>query len=133
AEQEVAHYYEDAVATGANPKTTANLLLGNLFSLLNRDGIEREAIAGTRVPARHLGALVKLLDGGTINRPTALTVLNEMWDSGGDPDEIVKAQGLAQISDSGAIEAAVAAALADNDAVVQRYLAGEDKLMGPLM
>ena len=133
AEQQVAHYYEDAVATGANPKTTANLLLGNLFSLMNRDGIERETIATTKIPAANLGALVKILDAGAINRATALIVLNDMWDSGQNPEAIVREKGLAQISDTGAIEAAVAAALADNDAVVQRYLAGEEKVFGALM
>ena len=133
AEQQVAHYYEDAVATGANPKTTANLLLGNLFSLMNRDDIEREAIAETKVPAVNLGKLVQILEAGTINRATALTVLNEMWDSGQDGETIVREKGLAQISDTGAIEAAVAAALADNDAVVQRYIAGEEKVFGALM
>jgi aspartyl-tRNA(Asn)/glutamyl-tRNA(Gln) amidotransferase subunit B len=133
AEQQVAHYYEDAVAAGANPKTAANLLLGNLFSLMNRDGVEREAIASTKIPAANLGQLAKLLDDGTINRATALTVLNDMWETGDDADSIVKAKGLAQISDTGAIDAAVAAALKDNDAVVQRYLAGEEKLFGALM
>ena len=133
AEQQVAHFYEDALATGANPKTTANLLLGNLFSLMNRDGIEREAIAATKIPAANLGKLVQILEAGTINRPTALTVLNEMWDSGQDAETIVREQGLAQISDTGAIEAAVAAALAESAPMVTRYLAGEEKIFGALM
>ncbi len=133
AEQQVAHFYEDALATGANPKTTANLLLGNLFSLMNRDGIEREAIAATKIPAANLGKLVQILDAGTINRTTALTVLNEMWGSGQDAETIVREQGLAQISDTGAIEAAVAAALAESAPMVTRYLAGEEKIFGALM
>lgn len=132
-EQNVAHYYEDAIATGANAKTTANLMLGNLFSLMNRDGIERESIGETKISAQQFGALVKLLDAGTINRPTAVTVLNTMWESGQDADVIVREQGLAQISDTSVIEAAIAQALADNGDVVQRYLNGEDKLFGPLM
>src|SRR5690606_24140854 len=49
AEQAVAHYFEAAVATGASAKTVANLLLTSLFSLLNRDGVERENIASTKV------------------------------------------------------------------------------------
>jgi aspartyl-tRNA(Asn)/glutamyl-tRNA(Gln) amidotransferase subunit B len=132
-EQAVAHYYEDAVATGANPKAAANLMLGSLFSLLNRDSVEREAIASTKVPARQFGELVGLVYTGTINRPTAITVLTEMWDTGQTADAIVKAKGLAQISDTSVIEVAIAAALRDNEDVVQRYLGGEDKLFGPLM
>ena len=133
AEQAVAHYFEAAVATGASAKTVANLLLTSLFSLLNRDGVERENIASTKVTDRQFGQLAKLLDDGVINRPTALTVLGEMWETGQDAEAIVKAKGLAQISDTAAIEAAVASALAENDALVQRYLAGEEKLFGPLM
>lgn len=133
AAQEVARYYEDVLATGANPKSAANMLLGSLFTLMNRDALGSENVGSTRVSAAALGALVKMMDDGTINRATAQTVLTEIWDNGGDPAQIVRDRGLAQISDSSVLEGAVAAALKDNDAVVQRYLAGEDKLFGPLM
>ncbi len=109
------------------------MLLGSLFTLMNKDGIEREAIATTKVSAAQLAALVRLADDGTINRATAASVLTEMWETGAEPAQIVRDKGLAQISDTSVIEAAIAQALADNDAVVMRYLGGEDKLFGPLM
>lgn len=132
-DQSLAHYYEEVLATGANAKSAANLMMGTLFSLMNRDGVDTENIASTKLSAAALGALVKMSDEGKINKATAITVLTELWENGGDPAQIVESKGLAQISDSSVIESAIAAALADNDAVVQRYVAGEDKLFGPLM
>jgi aspartyl-tRNA(Asn)/glutamyl-tRNA(Gln) amidotransferase subunit B len=133
AEQAVAHYYEDVLAAGANPKAAANWLIGSLFGLMNKANVEREAIATTKVSAQNLGKLVKLVDDGTLNKNTAATVLAEMWETGQEPSTIVQAKGLAQVSDSSAIESAVAQAMEANADMVQRYLGGEEKLFGPLM
>jgi aspartyl-tRNA(Asn)/glutamyl-tRNA(Gln) amidotransferase subunit B len=133
AEQAVAHYYEEALAAGANPKLAANWITGSLFSLMNRDGVEREDIGETKVPAVHLAALLKLLESGALNKGTATTVLTEMWETGEDPARIVEVRGLAQVSDTDAIEQAVALVLADNAGMVAEYLAGKDKLFGALM
>jgi len=131
-EQTVAHYYEDALAAGGQAKTTANLLLGSLFGLCNRDSIEREDIP-TRIKAENLAKLAKLVDAGTINKNTAATLIVEMWDTGGDPDQIVKDKGLAQVSDTDAISDAIDEALAGAGDMLNRYAAGEDKLFGPIM
>jgi len=132
ADQGVAAYFEAVIGAGANAKSAANWIVGNLFSLTNRDGGEREAV-GERVPARHMADLVKLVDGGRLNKATGVEVLAEMWDSGRDPASIVAAKGLAQISDTSAVESAVAAALDANAEMVRDYLGGKDKLFGPLM
>ena len=55
ADKAVASYYEDVLAAGANAKSAANWIIGNLFSLSNRDGVERESV-GERVSAREHGA-----------------------------------------------------------------------------
>ena len=133
AERAVARYYEEALAAGANPKSAANWITGSLFSLMNRDGMEREDILATKVRPAMLAALIKLVDAGTLNRGMAATVLAEMWETGEDPAHIVQTKGLAQVSDTGAIEQAVAQVLADNAAMVEEYLAGKDKLFGALM
>ncbi|MCC6804481.1 MAG: Asp-tRNA(Asn)/Glu-tRNA(Gln) amidotransferase subunit GatB [Anaerolineae bacterium] len=132
ADQAVADYYEGVLAAGANPKSAANWIVGNLFSLTNRDGVERESV-GERVSAANMGALVKLVDDGRVNKATGVEILAEMWETGSDPDRIVQAKGLAQISDTSAVEAAVEKVLAENEAWVQDYLGGKDKLFGPLM
>jgi aspartyl-tRNA(Asn)/glutamyl-tRNA(Gln) amidotransferase subunit B len=56
-----------------------------------------------------------------------------MWDEGGDADAIITARGLRQISDSGAIEAAVDQVLAANPEQVEQFRAGKDKVLGFLV
>jgi aspartyl-tRNA(Asn)/glutamyl-tRNA(Gln) amidotransferase subunit B len=132
AEKAVAAYYEGVIAGGANPKSAANWIIGSLFSLMNRDGVERERAAEKIAPEK-LAALVKLVDDGTINKATGVTVLSDMWETGGAPSEIVAAKGLGQISDTSAIDAAITKVLNDNAKLVEDYLGGKDKVFGPLM
>jgi aspartyl-tRNA(Asn)/glutamyl-tRNA(Gln) amidotransferase subunit B len=133
AEQAIAHYYEAVLAAGADPKAAANWILGGLFTTMNASGVSREDIEHTRISAAQFAALVRLVEDGTLNKGTATSVLAEMWDSGADPQRIVAERGLAQVSDAGAVEAAVDAVLADNPDTVRDYLAGKDKLFGALM
>jgi aspartyl-tRNA(Asn)/glutamyl-tRNA(Gln) amidotransferase subunit B len=136
-QQEVAHYYEDVIAAGADPKQAANWILTNLFAVMNKDGFERENIAQSRIPAANLAELVKLVGAGTINNPTAVKVLGMMWESGDKAGAIVEREGLAQVSDTGAIAAVVSEVLASNPDLVQKYLGGNEKmfqaLFGPIM
>ena len=100
---------------------------------MNNAGFDREQVGQTKVTASKLAELVKLVDAGTINKGTGLDVLNEMWSTGADAAKIVEDKGLAQVSDTGAISAIVAEVLTTNDAMVQRYLDGEEKLFGALV
>jgi aspartyl-tRNA(Asn)/glutamyl-tRNA(Gln) amidotransferase subunit B len=132
-ERAVAGYYEEVVANGADPKAVANWMLGSLFKLFNQEGVDRETIAHTSIPAQNLAELVKLATGGTLNKGSAEKVLTLMWETGDDAQTIVKREGLAQISDESAIAAIVETVLNDNDKMAQQYLSGKDKLFGALM
>ena len=132
AEQAVAAYYDAVIAGGANPKSAANWITGNLFSLMNRDGIERERAAEKIAPEK-LAALVKMVDDGIINKATGVIVLGDMWETGDSAESIVQAKGLGQISDTGAIEEAISKVLADNAKMVEEYLGGKDKLFNPIV
>jgi aspartyl-tRNA(Asn)/glutamyl-tRNA(Gln) amidotransferase subunit B len=133
AERAIADWYEGVLATGANAKSAANWMLGSLFSLFNQHGVEREALDTIRIRPAQFGALVRLVDDGTINKATATTVLALMFDTGDDPHSIVEAQGLAQISDTSAVDAAIEQMLAENPTWLSEYLGGKDKLFGPMM
>jgi aspartyl-tRNA(Asn)/glutamyl-tRNA(Gln) amidotransferase subunit B len=133
AERAIADYFEAALAEGANAKSLANWLLGNLFSLLNANNVERESIGETKITPQKFAALVKLVDGGTINKATGVTVLADVFETGDEPGVIVERKGLAQISDTGAIEAAVEQMLNENPDWVRDYLGGKDKLFGPML
>lgn len=129
----IAHYYEQVLANGANPKSAANWIIVSLFGLMNANEFAREDINHTKISAQQFAELVKLVDGGTLNKGTGTTVLNAMWTTGDDAAKIVEAQGLAQVSDTGAISAAVEKVLNENAKMVAEYLGGKDKLLGALM
>ncbi len=133
ADRSIAHYYEAVLAEGADPKTTANWILGGLFTLMNANNLSREEIEQTKISAKQFAELVVLVDSGKLNKGSATTVLNAMWDSGASAAKIVEEQGLAQVSDSGVIGTTIAQVLADNASMVESYLGGNEKILGALM
>jgi aspartyl-tRNA(Asn)/glutamyl-tRNA(Gln) amidotransferase subunit B len=125
AERATAEYFED-VAKGRDPKMAANWVTGDLFGALNRKGL---GIDESPVAAVQLGDLIDLIADGTISGRIAKDVFAEMVETGADPAAIVEAKGLRQVTDTGAIEAAVDAALAANPAQIAQY-ATNPKLLG---
>jgi len=133
-DQSVSHYFEEAVNAGADAKSTANWLTGDLFRLLNDNNIDREDIATTNISAQNFAEMVKLVDEGTINANTARKkVLNEMWENGTDAKSIVEKQGLAQVSDPAVIGEKIDQVLANDPKTVQSYLDGKEKLFNALV
>ena len=125
-EREPAEYFEQ-VAAGRDGKLAANWVMGELFAALNAAGLE---IAASPVSAAQLGGLVDRVADNTLSRRIAKEVFEIMFESGGEADAIIEAQGLKQVSDSGAIEAVVDQIIADNPDKVAEYKSGRDKLMG---
>jgi aspartyl-tRNA(Asn)/glutamyl-tRNA(Gln) amidotransferase subunit B len=126
AERATADYYE-AVAKGRDGKLAANWVMGDLFAALNRTGCTIET---SPVSAEALGRLLDLIADSTINGRIAKEVFEAMIETGEDPVAIVDARGLRQVTDLGAIEAAVAEVLARNQDKVAEYRAGKEKLFG---
>jgi aspartyl-tRNA(Asn)/glutamyl-tRNA(Gln) amidotransferase subunit B len=126
-ERPVAEWFEAAVAAGGDPKAISNWLINVLFSLMNE---HRQSINEIKVTPPSLVALIALVDKATINNNTAKEVLADMFQSGRAPDEIVKAKGLAQISDVSLLEETIAKILADNPEQVAIYLGGKEGLRG---
>lgn len=128
-----ADFYEQVVADGVDSKSAANWMLGGLAKLMNSNSINREDIATLKFGAAEFAELVKLVDGNTLNKGSGEKVLEIMFETGDKPKVIVEREGLAQVSDESAIVGAVDAVIADNAALVERYLGGEDRLFGALM
>ena len=126
AEQAAALFFEK-VAVGRDPKAAANWVIGDLFGALNRLGI---GIEQSPVSPERLGALIDLIADGTISGRLAKDVFAEMVASGADPAAIVEAKGLRQVTDAGAIAAAIDAVLAAQPDKLAEYRAGRDKLYG---
>jgi len=125
-EQAAADFYE-TVARGRDAKLAANYVMGDLFAAFNRTGT---GIANSPVSAANLGQLLDLLADNTINGRIAKDVFEEMVDTGAAPGEIVEKKGLRQVTDTGAIDHAVAAVLAANPDKLAEYKSGKDKLFG---
>ncbi|MGH7051140.1 MAG: Asp-tRNA(Asn)/Glu-tRNA(Gln) amidotransferase subunit GatB, partial [Acetobacteraceae bacterium] len=127
ADAETADYFE-LLAAGRQPKTVANLMLGDLQAALHRLG---QSFASTPIfTAEAASALLDLIADGTINGRIAKEVIEEMEVSGEGPGAIVARKDLRQVTDSAAIEAAVTAVLARESAKVAEFRAGKEKLFG---
>ncbi len=129
AEKEVADYFE-AVAEGRDAKLAANWVIGELFGNLNRTG---KPLGESPVSAEGLGSLIDLIKDGTISNRIAKEVFEEMFDTGKNAADIVEEKGLKQVSDTGAIEAAIDEVIAANPDKVAEYKGGKDKLFGFFM
>ena len=125
-EQATADFYE-TVAKGRDAKMAANWMMGDFFAALNRTG---RSIEDSPVSAANLGALIDLIADNTINGRIAKEVFEAMVETGEAPGAIVEKKGLRQVTDTGAIDAAVEAVLAANADKVAQYKGGQEKLFG---
>ena len=128
--KELSDYFEACVAAGANPKAASNWVMGDLSRLLNNNNKE---ISDCLIKAEQLAAMLQLIEKGTISGKIAKTVFEDMFNSGKNPEDIVKEKGLVQISDEGAIAAIVDEVIANNQKSVDDYRAGKDRALGFLV
>ena len=110
AERETADFF-DKVAGGRDGKQAANWTINELFGRLNREGL---SIADSPVSADQLGSIIDLIGKGTISGKIAKELFEIVWAEGGDPRQIVEDRGMKQVTDTGAIEAAVDEVIAAN-------------------
>lgn len=129
-DKDTSDYFEKVVAAGADPKASVNWIMGEFASQLSNAGIE---IAKAPVIPENLAKLLALIAKGTISGKIAKKVFAEMWKDGADPEEIVKAQGLVQISDTGALKELVVKVIANNPKAVEDFKAGKKKAVGALV
>ncbi|MEW6270600.1 MAG: Asp-tRNA(Asn)/Glu-tRNA(Gln) amidotransferase subunit GatB [Thermodesulfobacteriota bacterium] len=131
ARRDVADYFEAAVARHANAKAISNWVMGDILRLVRERKLDDAlVIESWPVAPESLAKLIALIDDGTISGKIAKSVFEEMVASGADPAEVVARKGLQQVTDTGAIAAAVDVVLAQNADKVAEYRAGKDKLLG---
>lgn len=132
----MANYFElvCAVAGADQAKPTANLLMGDFASALNRDNID---ISDAPVSPPQLAVLLHRITDGTISIKIAKEVFNGMWEAKSDSptvaDDLIESKGLKQISDSGALEKIVDEVLAANQKSVDEFRAGKEQAINALM
>ncbi|GBQ32936.1 Asp-tRNA(Asn)/Glu-tRNA(Gln) amidotransferase subunit GatB [Gluconacetobacter azotocaptans] len=126
AEQATADFYE-TVARGRDPRLAANWVIGDFFGALNRTG---RTIQDSPITAEGLGGMLDLITDGTINGKIAKDVFEDMLETGESAAAVVERRGLRQVTDTGAIDAAVQAVLDANQDKLAEYRSGKDKLFG---
>jgi len=126
-ERDLAEYYEAAVKAFAEPKKISNWIMTDILREMNTSG---GRVADLKLSPENLAALVRLVEEGQISAKSGKDILPELLASGGNPEELVKAKGLVQISDTSALAADIDAVLAENPKELADYRAGKTKLMG---
>jgi aspartyl-tRNA(Asn)/glutamyl-tRNA(Gln) amidotransferase subunit B len=126
----LADYFEAAIRAGAQPKLASNWIMGELARKLKGTAID---ISGIPLPAERLASLLVLVERGRISGSMAKDVFEKMFTSGRTAEDIVKAEGLAQIDDESAIVALIEGVLTANADAALQYRAGKTATFGFLV
>jgi aspartyl-tRNA(Asn)/glutamyl-tRNA(Gln) amidotransferase subunit B len=127
-ERSLSDYFEATVkAYSGDVKRVSNWLMNDVMRMLNESGKVAGELALT--PA-YLAEIIKLVDAGTVTTNTGKSLLEKVNSSGKSPAEIVQAEGLAKVSDDGAIRMAVEQVIAESPKEVAAYKGGKVGLMG---
>ena len=125
----LADFYEKTVSIAGieNCKVASNLMIGELNAALNRDSLDIES---SPITTSQFAKLVLRIADNTLSGKLAKTVFEAMWQQPQDPDLIIDAQGLKQVTDSGAIEKIIDTVIANNQKQLEEYRAGKQQLFG---
>lgn len=131
----LADYFEEALrhapgADGASAKAVANWVLNNLLGKLTSEGV---GISKSRIGPVHLGALVSLIEKGTLSSAMGKQVFEKMWETGGDPKSVVESLGGGQVSDDQALKEWAKAAIQENPKAVEDFRGGKAQALGALV
>lgn len=126
-EREVADYFEELAGLAKDAKVASNWVMGEVLRTLKEKYLSIEEFIVTPV---RLGGLIRMIASGAVSNTIAKQVFELMQESDASAEEIVEREGLAQVSDSGAIEAVVDGILAANPGQLAAYREGKTKLMG---
>lgn len=125
-----AFFEQSAELEGAQPKTLANWITGDITRILNERGI---TLKESRLTPQKLVSLLSLIDKGTVSNTAGKTVLEDIFETGGEPQIIVKEKGLAQVSDASSLESLVDEILSKNEKSVSDYKKGKTNALGYLV
>ena len=123
----LATFFEECMENVKDAKLLSNIMIGDISSLLNKENIE---ITDSKLSTKNVSELVNLVSEGVISGKIAKTVLEETWDSGLSPIEIVESSGLKQIDDDDEIERIIDQIISEHPDQVTAYKGGKDKLFG---
>ncbi len=136
ATRSMAKYFEDCVVVAGitNAKLSANWVMGELASRLNRESGDEKGITTSPVSAVQLAGMIKRIADGTLSSKLAKEVFDALWNGeASDADAVIESRGLKQVSDASAIDPIIDAVLAANPKSVEEFRAGKDKAFNALV
>ncbi len=126
----MAALFEETAQLSGQPKKTANWFMGELLRLLKEAGKEPEEL---NFSPKHAADLIAAVEDGKINQANAKEVFAKVVWEDAEPLSYMEQHGLMNLSDEGALQAAVDEVLVENPAIVEEYRAGKDKVFGFLV
>ncbi|NTV98757.1 MAG: Asp-tRNA(Asn)/Glu-tRNA(Gln) amidotransferase subunit GatB [Chlorobiaceae bacterium] len=126
-ERTMADYFEKTVTVSGDAKASSNWVMGEVMRTLKEKYLDIDEFA---ISPERLGGLIGLIGKGAISNTIAKQVFELMQSNSHSAAEIVEKEGLAQVSDSGAIEAVAREILEANPGQLADYRAGKTKLIG---
>ena len=128
--QERGNLFDETIALGAPAKAVANWLNGDVARILGERNI---TLADTKLTAKNLADMVAAIENKTISNTAGKTVIEEIMFHDTTVEKVIADKGLAQISDTSALKAAVAEVLVANEKAVGEYKAGKTNVLGFLV
>lgn len=125
-DRSLADFFESAVGQYAEPRKIANLMTGPLLRECNQRNV---TLAASVMRPEALAELARIVDSGLISSKIAQDIFGDLCTTGAMPEAHVREKGLAQVSDTSAIDAAVNEVIAENPAEVEAYRGGKTKLV----
>ena len=121
----LADFLEETAKLCGQAKTAANWIMGDLLRFYNDNDVDLKDLSNSPLTPKMLAGMISLVDKGTISGKIAKTVMEEMYKSGKDPQQIIEEKGLVQISNAAEIERIVNQILEENPKPVQQYRLGK--------
>ena len=125
---DIANYFEAVLAIiPAQAKLAANWILVELNALLNKHNL---GIGANAIEPAQLAQLIQRISDGTISGKIAKSLFTQLWEQGGDVDQLIEAGGLKQVSDSSELNKIIDAVIAAHPQQLADYRSGKDRLFG---
>lgn len=128
--KKLADFFEECAKQCSDPKSASNWIMGEMLRLMNDKGIEIDSV---KIIPRDLGSLILMINKGTISGTIAKKVFTEMFDTGKNPEKIVKEKGLTQNSNPDEIRDIVRKVMSENPQSVSDYRSGKTRAFGFLI
>jgi len=126
----LADFFEEAARLSGQAKAAANWIMGDLLRFYKDSNIDPKDLSSSPVTPKMLAGMISLVEKGTISGKIAKTVMEEMYSSGKDPQQIIEEKGLVQISNTGEIEKIIEKVIDENPKPAEQYRLGKTGNLG---